>query len=201
MATVTNAAESQSTQQRVLPCCDAKTTPLAQDNTKKLANDCQNSVSNSNNVSSTHQENVYEKLSNFKCCPIKSNIRIVENRADLIGGGCRECELEYPLVDVSLPAQQSATPIASKSNAKKFVRKSRSKKQKSFTHGADACGPMPRVRSLSVGNENCYRNGNISKAAAGDGGDDCLNNLRRNDLIDIIRESMEKNRLCFQPSG
>lgn len=200
MASVTNAAELQQSTQRLTPCCDGKTTPAPQDNTKKLTNDCQYSVSNSNNVSSAHQENVYEKLSNFKCCPIKSNIRIVETKADLIGGGCRECELEYPLVDVSLPVQQTATPIASKSNVKKFIRKSRSKKQKSFTHGTDGCGPMPRVRSLSVGNENCYRNGNISKAT-GDGGDDCLNNLRRNDLIDIIRESMEKNRLCFQPSG
>lgn len=31
---------------------------------------------------------------------------------------------------------------------------------------------------------------------------ECWNNaLKRNDLIDIIRASMEKNRLCFQGSG
>lgn len=30
----------------------------------------------------------------------------------------------------------------------------------------------------------------------------CSNNgLKRNELIDIIRESMEKNRLCFQQNG
>lgn len=185
--------------QRLLSCCnggiETKTTPLSQDNTKKL--------SNSNDCNNT--ENVYEKLSNFKCCPIKSNIRIIENKADLIGGGCKECELEYPLVDISVPVnnQQSVTTpitIANKSSVKKFIRKSRSKKQKSTIHytTADSCEPMPRVRSLSVGNENCYRSRNNSKA---NGGDDCLNNLRRNDLIDIIRESMEKNRLCFQPNG
>lgn len=86
--------------------------------------------------------------------------------------------------------------------------------------------PPMRARSLSVGNENCCRSVSASVAAAAaaaaqraDGkiggtvagqsmannndvaGDDCLNNMRRNDLIDIIRESMEKNRMCFQSNG
>lgn len=201
-ATVAATSTDNNTSNKLLSCCnngiDTKTTPLSQDNTKKL----------SNNIDCNNTENVYEKLSNFKCCPIKSNIRIIENKADLIGGGCKECELEYPLVDISLPInnnQQSVTPIAiaaaNKSNVKKFIRKSRSKKQKSTIQQhitVDSCEPMPRVRSLSVGNENCYRNRNNIKV---NGGDDCLNNLRRNDLIDIIRESMEKNRLCFQPNG
>lgn len=64
--------------------------------------------------------------------------------------------------------------------------------------------PATRTRSLSVGNENSYRNnnGDASSGASGkDRNEECLNNLRRNDLIDIIRESMEKSRLCFQSNG
>ena len=54
-----------------------------------------------------------------------------------------------------------------------------------------------RVRSLSVGNEYKWRqsqNQKLNKTTE-------LNNggkLRRNELIEIIRESMEKNKLCFQ---
>lgn len=60
--------------------------------------------------------------------------------------------------------------------------------------------PTTRTRSLSVGNENSYRNNN-GEASSGASGKECLNKLRRNDLIDIIRESMEKSRLCFQSNG
>ncbi|XP_055381641.1 protein naked cuticle [Condylostylus longicornis] len=81
-----------------------------------------------------------------------------------------------------------------------------------------------RRRSLSVGNECNWRkrqdlkpsrltsgingtnfdNGNNIGQDVVDG--DCRvefrnNGLKRNELIDIIRESMEKNRLCFQSSG
>lgn len=62
--------------------------------------------------------------------------------------------------------------------------------------------PATRTRSLSVGNENSYRNNNGDASSSGkERNDECLNNLRRNDLIDIIRESMEKSRLCFQSNG
>lgn len=79
---------------------------------------------------------------------------------------------------------------------RRIVRKSRKKMH--YHH------PATRTRSLSVGNENNYRNnnGDASSGASGKGrNDECLNNLRRNDLIDIIRESMEKSRLCFQSNG
>lgn len=83
------------------------------------------------------------------------------------------------------------------------MRKSRSKKQKTQKSS------QARVRSLSVGNENCYQmaaaSANVAAANVAQliegGEEECLNNLRRNDLIDIIRESMEKNRLCFQSNG
>ncbi|KAL5283117.1 NKD1 family protein [Megaselia abdita] len=80
-----------------------------------------------------------------------------------------------------------------------------------------------RQRSLSVGNEaawkskqkhkcpiNCRNTKNTQYGIGGSAGDlentqhtsSCNNNgLKRNELIDIIRESMEKNRLCFQTNG
>lgn len=82
---------------------------------------------------------------------------------------------------------------------RRLGRKSRSRKTKTLDYY-----PPTRTRSLSVGNENSYRNsnGDVSSGASGKGrNDECLNNLRRNDLIDIIRESMEKSRLCFQSNG
>lgn len=96
-----------------------------------------------------------------------------------------------------------------KPSVRKLIRKSRSRKQK--TH--EVC--HARIRSLSVGNEASFRNSSRrnGRTVDGIGGDassgasgkernaECLNNLRRNDLIDIIRESMEKNRLCFQSNG
>lgn len=80
---------------------------------------------------------------------------------------------------------------------RRIGRKSRNRKTQ-YYH------PATRTRSLSVGNENSYRNNN-GEASSGASGrernDECLNKLRRNDLIDIIRESMEKSRLCFQSNG
>lgn len=87
---------------------------------------------------------------------------------------------------------------------RRIGRKSRSRKTQ-YYH------PAARTRSLSVGNdrslfgnENNFQNNN-GEASSGASGkernDECLNNLRRNDLIDIIRESMEKSRQCFQSNG
>lgn len=132
---------------------------------------------------------------------------------DILAAGnysCRECSSQCPLIDVTDAATTAAPP-----KPRKLMRKSRSKKQKTpkSSHA--------RVRSLSVGNENCMllRNNHqlsvrgggggevlmggkqMTSGGSNAGGDECLNNLRRNDLIDIIRESMEKNRLCFQSNG
>lgn len=157
-------------------------------------------------------ENHYEivqdviKLSATKSPAIVAALQRLEEEAtvapavdDLAAGNysCRECSSQCPLIDVS---------IAPVHKPRKLMRKSRSKKQKTpkSSHA--------RVRSLSVGNENCLRNNHqaiveVGAAVVADkinsvgGGEECLNNLRRNDLIDIIRESMEKNRLCFQSNG
>ena len=144
------------------------------------------------------ENNVYESISNFKCCNGGTPTNI-QNGTKIDITGCIECSSQYPLVDVSIPAVEnpmlSTTPtisVTTSCKTRKFVLKSRSKKQKTQS----SC--HARVRSLSVGNENCYRN---DRNLAVENSDACLNNLRRNDLIDIIRESMEKNRLCFQSNG
>lgn len=115
---------------------------------------------------------------------------------------CRDCR--------PTTKYQIDNPTVSKPCLRKLIRKSRSRKQKNTI---EKC-PMTRIRSLSVGNENTHRNhrvahingedfaGDGSSGASGkDRNDECLNNLKRNDLIDIIRESMEKSRLCFQSNG
>jgi hypothetical protein len=59
-----------------------------------------------------------------------------------------------------------------------------------------------RVRSLSVGNEHKWRKPEKETQEDFVTAKDCqLNNstnLRRDELIEIIKDSMEKNRLCFQ---
>lgn len=117
---------------------------------------------------------------------------------------CRLCRSARCPIDGSAFLGSGGKP-----SVRKLIRKSRSRKQKTN----EAC--HARIRSLSVGNEASFRNssrrnGRTVDGIGGDGSSgasgkernaECLNNLRRNDLIDIIRESMEKNRLCFQSNG
>lgn len=145
-------------------------------------------------------ENVYESVEAIKCCSpkpaVEALLRLEDAQNEVANYSCRECSSQCPLIDVS-----SVTMAANK--PRKIMRKSRSKKQKTPKSS------QARVRSLSVGNENCYqKNGDGALVVIGgiagktiEAGEECLNNLRRNDLIDIIRESMEKNRLCFQTNG
>lgn len=130
--------------------------------------------------------------------------RLEEAQLEMANYSCRECSSQCPLLDQSVVSAAAAAAPATK--PRKLMRKSRSKKQKTQKSS------QARVRSLSVGNENCYQMAAAAAASANgaatnvaqliEGGEEeCLNNLRRNDLIDIIRESMEKNRLCFQSNG
>lgn len=66
-----------------------------------------------------------------------------------------------------------------------------------------------RINCRNVNTNNTQYDINVCKIG-GSAGDlentqhtsSCKNNgLKRNELIDIIRESMEKNRLCFQTNG
>lgn len=151
----------------------------------------------SNNVAVATEPNhnhVYESIHNLKVCPGVGNtpktIALLQcqniNHTSLINNlqikegteGCHDCSFEV---------------AAQKNNLrKKLLRKSRSRKHaKEAQHDRQ---PMSRVRSLSVGNENCYNQ-------LEEGADECWkSSLRRHELIEIIRESMEKNRLCFQPN-
>lgn len=104
---------------------------------------------------------------------------------------CQDCRISTPICTEGM--------YNSRPCVRRLGRKSRSRKTRIHDYY-----PATRARSLSMGNENSYRNsnGDASSGASGkERNDECLNNLRRNDLIDIIRESMEKSRLCFQSNG
>ncbi|KAJ6647861.1 Protein naked cuticle like [Pseudolycoriella hygida] len=153
--------------------------PCSAEESVRKGNECPNNIPKM----STTRESIYETLNDFKCCA-KPSLRIDENIIEV--NGCRECSMQCPLIDVSVPCKPMGT--------RKVLRKSRARKQRGLqTYHA-------RVRSLSVGNESSFRN-KTNNGNLVEGAEECLNNLRRNDLIDIIRESMEKNRLCFQSTG
>ncbi|XP_055683200.1 protein naked cuticle [Lutzomyia longipalpis] len=146
------------------------------------------------------QPHLYESINNLKWCSKANNLlqqgnnnnptakkstnclEILDNKLAENDGNnecevfCRECTLteRYNL--------EGGMPVTKQ--RRRVLRKSRSRKQK--VEGAS------RVRSLSVGNENCLINREKSE-------EECWkSSLRRRELIEIIRESMEKNRLCFQ---
>lgn len=131
----------------------------------------------------------------------KTKIDKLDLTFDNNGICCRDCRSARCAIDGDAMIGSGGKP-----SVRKLIRKSRSRKQKT----QETC--HARIRSLSVGNEASFRNssrrnGRTVDIIGGDGSSgasgkernvECLNNLRRNDLIDIIRESMEKNRLCFQ---
>lgn len=152
-------------------------------------------------------ENIYESA------PIVTSIKksvLQKTKNEPINNSnscCHDCRInQCPIYTV---------PVSGKPSVRKLIRKSRSRKQK----GQETC--HARIRSLSVGNETSFlnnvrrggsggasrieqieNNGDASSGVSGkERNEECLNNLRRNDLIDIIRESMEKNRLCFPSNG
>lgn len=142
-------------------------------------------------------ENIYEK----------TPVAIILNESEISPGKfvCDKVMLSNNNNTCCQDCRPSASPNCidgipnSRPCVRRLAHKSRSRKTKSHEYY-----PATRTRSLSVGNENSYRNsnGDASSGASGkDRNDECLNNLRRNDLIDIIRESMEKSRLCFQSNG
>lgn len=184
---------------RIAPCCTAdnpKTPNIRESRHRqpKLAQD--------------FTENIYESapivtIENSTNTPIAIGLKNKCDKLDLTlnnnNSCCRDCR------PTNLYQIDNSVPI-SKPCVRRLVRKSRSRKPKNVHE------PPARMRSLSVGNENSYRNSNRravhlnTEIENGDGssgasGKECLNNLRRNDLIDIIRESMEKSRLCFQSNG
>lgn len=150
--------------------------------------------------SNERTENVYESVPIASKYDKNDKNDVPLNNNSLCCRDCRPATYQIDNVAVSRPC------------LRKLIRKSRGRKQQKNV--TEQC-PNTRIRSLSVGNENTYRNrrvvnlngemdfaGDGSSGASGkDRNDECLNNLKRNDLIDIIRESMEKSRLCFQSNG
>lgn len=120
-----------------------------------------------------------KRASGEQCCLIDMNGSCTEmpknNEIDLM---CKECTMDPCPFDIAM--QKSVA-------RKRMLRKSRSRKQKN----ADRENVKPRARSLSVGNEISWKENQDQTP--------CWKSpLRRHELIEIIRESMEKNRLCFQ---
>lgn len=172
-----------------------------------------NNLNGKTKNSNAKNENIYESISNLKCCNIQTaqvpktgNNSLNQNSAAALNTSsattviCRGCTLEgcpndetLALGAVVIPTTAVNTPAIVSSRAKrKVVRKSRSSRKASKV--AEDIG-RPRARSLSVGNENCYEN------MIGNPQEECWkSSLCRRELIEIIRESMVKNSLCFQPN-
>ncbi|XP_055548174.1 protein naked cuticle homolog [Wyeomyia smithii] len=156
--------------------------------------------------SNVKNDNIYESINNLKCCNIQTaqaakalnqtTPTVMLNNSTASTVICRDCSLEGCPIDETLPLGTvviPAAPAAISSRAKrKVVRKSRSSRKTSKL--AEDFG-RPRARSLSVGNENCYEN--IIDTPQ----EECWkSSLCRRELIEIIRDSMVKNSLCFQPN-
>lgn len=170
------------------------TTATTTTNESTLQNCLNKNVKNDLSISPSklmnENQNVYESLTNLKFCKtngklsgcvpldnshVVNNLQIKEENDE-----CQDCTLEV---------------AAHKHNLrKKLLRKSRHRK---YVKESQIEEPISRVRSLSVGNENCYNEIDGGGVVGGPG--DCWkSSIRRHELIEIIRDSMEKNRLCFQ---
>ncbi|XP_058448290.1 protein naked cuticle homolog [Malaya genurostris] len=170
-----------------------------------------NNLNGKGKNSNMKNDNIYESINNLKSCNIqaaqasKTGIALHQTSVALNNSTattviCRDCSLEgcaidetLPLGTVVIPAAAAATPAVISSRAKrKVVRKSRSSRK--ATKMAEDFG-RPRARSLSVGNENFYENMLENPQ------EECWkSSLCRRELIEIIRDSMVKNSLCFQPN-
>uniref|UniRef100_A0A336MPD1 CSON014851 protein n=1 Tax=Culicoides sonorensis TaxID=179676 RepID=A0A336MPD1_CULSO len=151
------------------------------------------------NRHSCREDLLYENINNLKSCTKnEENDYLIDmnschnddfgsnsnknNDIDNCNILCKDCPAQVCPFDIAL--QKS-------NNNRKMLRKSRSRKQKNGVEG------KPRARSLSVGHENMWKmeNGRNEEQQQ------CWKSpLKRHELIEIIRESMEKNRLCFQPN-
>ncbi|XP_049287722.1 protein naked cuticle homolog [Anopheles funestus] len=187
-----------------------------------------NNASNANK--SKTNENIYESINNLKCCNLQQqqqhqqstshntsiqttvsslpvSAALNQSTASTAALICRDC-IDGPtttliptlstLETVVIPTPPSA--IMAGRAKRKLVRKTRSSRKTAVAAKmmAEDFQRRPRARSLSVGNENCYENV-IGRMAAAQ--EECWkSSLCRRELIEIIRESMVKNSLCFQPN-
>uniref|UniRef100_A0A182TZP8 Protein naked cuticle homolog n=1 Tax=Anopheles melas TaxID=34690 RepID=A0A182TZP8_9DIPT len=156
-----------------------------------------------NATKSKTNENVYESINNLKCST-GLNQSTTSTAAlicpDCVDGGAPTATLLPPLSTletVVIPAPSAGVAGRAK---RKLVRKTRASRKTAIAAKmmSEDFARRPRARSLSVGNENCYENV-IGRMAAAQ--EECWkSSLCRRELIEIIRESMVKNSLCFQPN-
>ncbi|XP_063697659.1 protein naked cuticle homolog [Culicoides brevitarsis] len=156
------------------------------------SNECfNNKLTNVKQNGTPRRDDIYENVNNLKAKQDEDylidmnschNEEYKNNDIDNCNIICKECPVESCPFDL----------VVQKSNKKRLIRKSRSRKQKNVSNDANV---KPRARSLSVGHENLWKNDIRNEEQQ------CWKSpLKRHELIEIIRESMEKNRLCFQPN-
>jgi hypothetical protein len=176
-------------------------------NTTTTTNTTTNSkLPNNKSLRINKDENIYESVNNLKCCNLlqQQQQRTSEPQAP----NCCLLDVNHCSFHIDEQINKNDTPTCTvicrdcsidpnsllsncnkPSSKKKLLRKSRSRRPK---QSSDEPPPVARMRSLSVGNENCYKNIQQTQDER------WKSSLRRHELIQIIRESMEKNRLCFQ---
>ncbi|CRL02675.1 CLUMA_CG015871, isoform A, partial [Clunio marinus] len=160
-----------------------------------------NSMKASENLNND-KNNMYESINNLKCCNQSNtidNLFTTKNNKNIeIYKNCQPCYSPERLhihennVNYDTKCHKKHIP----NSKKKLLRRSRSRRHQRSSE--------VRVRSLSVGNDHKWRRQQQvdEKETEFISSKDCkLNNgtnLRRDELIEIIKDSMEKNRLCFQ---
>ncbi|XP_055591954.1 protein naked cuticle homolog [Uranotaenia lowii] len=185
---------------------DAALASKAVDNAQEMT--IHNNLNSKGKSLNAKNDHIYESINNLKCCNIQSaqvsktnNLSSVplNNSTASTTLICRDCSLQGCPIDETLPLGTVVIPSASTAMAagsrvkRKVVRKSRSSRKASKI--TEEYHSRPRARSLSVGNENCYEN------MIGNPQDECWkSSLCRRELIEIIRDSMVKNSMCFQPN-
>lgn len=154
----------------------------------KLTNIRQNGIA-------PRREDIYEHVNNLKYPPsVKAdedflidmnsyqNDDYKHNDIDNCNIICKECPIQTCPFEL----------VVDKTKKRRMLRKSRSRKQNNI---GNENHEKPRARSLSIGHENIWKMENRNEDQQ------CWKSpLKRHELIEIIRESMEKNRLCFQPN-
>lgn len=145
-------------------------------------NNNNNSSNNNNNKQVKKEDFLYESLENLKCNKEKNvDINLTKmtesNLCCLVNEEASAINKEHNKFDNNCIYNPNMNIARRSSSKKKNNRRSRSRKQRISPDAS-------RIRSLSVGNNDQ---------------DIPWKNSRRHELIEIIRTSMEKNRLCFQP--
>ncbi|KAG5674535.1 hypothetical protein PVAND_004497 [Polypedilum vanderplanki] len=161
----------------------------------KLQNDIMHSTPKVYENFDNEKNNIYESINNLKCCNQSSTMENLYTKNLKQIGTYKNCQLINSNERLHIVENDDDLILKTKNHhnvpRKRIIRKQRSQKHKLSDRATAA-----RARSLSVGdewrknqeNQKCNKNCELNNSS----------NLRRHELIEIIRESMEKNKLCFQ---